>query len=121
MLALTDGELVQMRTEVDLTLPGTAIIQTRTTGADGQGGYIQTYAASATVDARLSPEGLRGMEGEMAGRVAEVSPWILTLPAETSITETARVVYNSVTFEVVEVMSRTPWELSKRVRLMEVD
>jgi hypothetical protein len=32
-----------------------------------------------------------------------------------------RVVYNSVTYEVVEVLTRTPWELSRRVRLMEVD
>lgn len=121
MLELSNRELVEMRGEVDLTLPGTAVIHTRTTATDGQGGYIQTYAASSTVDARLSPEGLRGAEGELAGRVAEVSPWILTLPAETSVVETSRVVFNSQTFEVTEVLSRTPWELSKRVRLMEVD
>ena len=121
MLELTSGELRQMRTELGYTLPGTAVIQTRTLTADGQGGQVQTYAAASTVDARLSPESLRGMEGELAGRIAEVSPWILTVAAETAITEADRGVYNTVTYEVSEVPTRTPWELSRRVRLQEVD
>jgi head-tail adaptor len=110
-----------MRGELNDTLPGTAVIHSRTTTADGQGGYTQTFAASATVDARLSPEALRGGELAAGGRLAEVSPWILTVAAETSLDETMRVVYNSATYEVVEVLTRTPWELSRRVRLTEVD
>ena len=122
MLKLSTGEILQARTELEQTLPGTAILQSRTTVADGQGGYTQTFAAASTVVCRLSPTEMQGSEGELAGRVAEVSSWMLTLPAETAIDETYRVQYSGgATFEVVEVMTRTPWELSRRVRLMEVD
>ena len=121
MLELTSGELVAMRSELGLTLPGTAVIHSRTLTSDSQGGYTQTYAAASTVDARLSPEGLRGNEGQFAGRVAEVSPWILTVPYTTTINEGNRVVYASDTYEVSEVLTRVPWDLCIRARLMEVD
>lgn len=121
MIALSPGELVTMRGELNATLPGTAIIQSRTAAADGQGGQTWVYSGSGTVMARLSPEMLRGSEGEAAGRIMELSPWILTLPAHTAITETDRVVYDGVTYEVSEVMTRVPWEISRRVRLEEVD
>ena len=118
---LTAAELARMRDTLELSLPGTAVIQTRTTVGDSQGGYTQTYAAASTVDARLSPEALRGFEGELAGRVAEVSPWLLTVPSTTTVGETDRVVYDSVTYEVTEVLTRVPWDLCVRARLTEVD
>lgn len=110
-----------MRHTADTYLAGTAVIHTATKTADGQGGYTWTYAASGTVDARLSPEQLRGGENAVGSRVAEVAPWILTVPASTSIDEDDRVVYNGVTYEVSEVLTWVPWEISRRVRLMEVD
>ena len=120
-LPLSTAELVQMRHTADAYLPGTAVIHTATKAGDGQGGYTWTYAATGTVDARLSPEMLRGDEATVGSRVAEVSPWILTVPNGTSIDEDDRVVYNTVTYEVSEVLRWTPWEISRRVRLTEVD
>lgn len=120
-LPLSTAELVQMRHTADSYLAGTAVIHTATKTSDGQGGYTWTYAATGTVDARLSPEMLRGAEAITGSRVAEVSPWILTVPASTSIDEDDRVVYNAVTYEVSEVLTWTPWEISRRVRLTEVD
>lgn len=121
MLPLTDAELVQMRQVANVALPGTAIIQSATKASDGQGGYTWTYADSGTVAARLAFETLRGTEGIVGSRIAETSPWILTLPAATTIGEDSRVVFDSVTYEVVEVLTWSPWEVSRRVRLMEVD
>lgn len=121
-LPLSTAELVQMRHTADTYLAGTAVIHTATKTADGQGGYTWTYAATGTVDARLSPEDQRsGGEPIVGSRVAEVAPWILTVPASTSIDEDDRVVYNTVTYEVSEVLTCIPWEISRRVRLMEVD
>lgn len=120
-LPLSTGELVQMRHTADTYLAGTAVIHTATKTSDGQGGYTWAYAASGTVAARLSPEVLRGDEVVVGGRLAEVSPWILTVPAATSIDEDDRVVYNSITYEVSEVLTGIPWEISRRVRLVEVD
>lgn len=120
-LPLSTAELVQMRHTADAYLAGTAVIHTATKASDGQGGYAWTYAATGTVAARLSPEMLRGGEASVGSRVAEVSPWILTVPASTSIDEDDRVVYATVTYEVSEVMTWAPWEISRRARLMEVD
>lgn len=121
MLPLSAGELVKMRAELEQSLPGTAVIHTATRASDLQGGQSWTYAASGTVDARLSPESLRGGEQITGSRTAEVSPWILTVPQATTIDEDDRVVYNGVTYEVSEVLTRIPWEISRRVRLIEVD
>ena len=121
MLPLASGELVKMRGELDQTLPGTAVIHTATRTADGQGGQTWAYAATGTVDARLSPEGNRGGEPIVGSRTAEVSPWILTVPQATAIDEDDRVVYDSVTYEVSEVLTRVPWEISRRVRVVEVN
>lgn len=121
MLPLTDGELASMRTDLNVSLPGTAVISTPSRVADGQGGFTETFIASGTVSARLSPGGTQGDEGEMAGRIAESSGWILTLPYHTTVTEVDRVTYDSVTYEVAEVLTRKPWEISRRVRLKESD
>ena len=121
MIPLSAGELAQMRADLDVSLPGTAIIQTAAKVHDGQGGYDWTYTASGTVSARLSPEQLRGGEAIVGERIAEVQSWILTLPAHTTIDEDDRVLFDAVVYEVSEVLTRVPWEISRRVRLMEID
>lgn len=120
MLALTTGELTQMRTTIRTILPGSAIVHTATEAGDGSGGVIQTFAAAGTYAARLMPEALRGDELNRGAAMREVSPWILTLPRATTIDEKDQVVYSGVTYEVIEVLDRHEWELSRRVRLMEV-
>lgn len=107
-----------MRHAVETYLPGTAVISTATRSSDSQGGQFWTYAASGTVDARLSPA--TGGEAELASRVSERNVYILTLPFETAIDADDRVAYDSVTYEVVHVRDRTPWELSRRVWVVEV-
>lgn len=84
------------------------------------GGQTWTYTASGTVSARLAfVKG--GSEVELGGRVAEVSGLVLTVPAGTSIDEDDRVTYDSVTYEVDEVLTRVPEEIARRVRVREVD
>ena len=118
-LPLSTAELTQMRHTVEAYLAGTAVIHTATRASDGQGGQSWTYAASGTVDARLSP--LQGDEVQLAERIAEVNAQILTVPQATSIDADDRVVYDSVTYEVKHVATRVPWELSRRVFVVEVD
>lgn len=119
-LPLTAGELTSMRTSLNSFLAGTAILLSPARVSDGQGGQTLTHTAAGTVDARLAPAE-RGNERELAGRLAEVSSWILTLPAHTTINEDWRVTYDSVTYEVDEVLTRVPEELGRRVRLREID
>lgn len=119
-LPLSGAELVLMRGELNVSLPGTAVLQSKTAAADGQGGQVWTYAAAGTVDARLSPLGKGSPEVEMAARLGVVDPYVLTVASETSIDETYRVVYNSLTYEVRAVMPRVPWEISRRCLVDEV-
>lgn len=107
-----------MRHTVEAYLPGTAVISTATRTSDSQGGQTWTYAAASTVDARLSP--LFGGEAELASRISERNVHVLTIPYETSIDADDRVAYDSVTYEVINVRDRTPWELSRRCWVVEV-
>ncbi|MCR4340772.1 MAG: head-tail adaptor protein [Gemmatimonadaceae bacterium] len=121
-LPLSAADLALMRdTVADVTLAGTAVILTATKASDSQGGYAWTYAASGTADCHMSPEALRGDEAPVGGRLAEKSPWILTVPHDTTIDEDDRVTVESVTYEIIEVLSPRTWQLAKRVRCMEVD
>ena len=117
-LPLATSELTQMRHTVEAYLPGTAVLHTATRASDSQGGQTWTYAASSTVDARLSP--VTGGEAEVAARISERNAYTLTIPWETSIDADDRAVYDSVTYEVIHVRDRTPWELSRRVFVVEV-
>lgn len=107
-----------MRHTVNTYLAGTALLYSPTRSSDSQGGQTWTYAVFGTVDARLSP--LSGGEAEVASRISERNAYVLTIPFETSIDADDRVVYDSVTYEVLEVRDRTPWELSRRVFVVEV-
>ena len=121
-LPLSSVELVQMRDELNLSLPGTAVLHSKTATADGQGGQAWTYAAAGTVDARLSPlnNSSRSAEVALASRLGIVDPYVLTVASETTIDETYRAVFNSVTYEVRAVMPRVPWEISRRCLVAEV-
>lgn len=109
-----------MRSTVSTYLAGTAVIQSYSSTADGSGGYTDAYTASATVSARIAPLH-DGAEQLLAGRVAEVQRYMLTVPFGTSMDERDQVVFNSVTYEVIEVESRIPWHLDRRVTVAVVD
>jgi head-tail adaptor len=116
-VGLTPWEIHTARETSDAFLPGTAIIQTKTKTSDGQGGETWAYAASGTVDARLAAENTQPRSGEIASRSATATSWVLTIPAATTITNTDRVVFDSITYEVLSIMTRTPEEIARRVRL----
>ena len=110
-----------MRQTLQSHLPGTAVIHTATDTTDGQGGYTQAFAAASTVAARLAPT--KGDERIMAGRLAEVQQYTLTVPDTTTVAAANRVVYGGVTYEVASVMAdvRAPWDLCIRALVTRVD
>jgi hypothetical protein len=121
-LPLSTGDIASCRHVADAFLPGTAVILTQGMTSDGQGGYVDAYNASGTVAARLASERLRGdVESSAGGRLAEVGSWVLTVPAGTTVGETDRVRFDSIVYEVSEVLTRVPEEISRRVRLKEID
>ena len=97
-VGLTPWEIHTARETSDAFLPGTAVIQSKTSTPDGQGGQTWAYTASGTVDARLAADNTQPQAGEIASRTATSTSWVLTIPAATTITNTDRVVFDSVTY-----------------------
>jgi head-tail adaptor len=118
---LTSGDLVRMRSVLDDTvLPGTAIVYSRTRVADGMGGNTVTYTASGTVSARLDYLGEQE-EADVRGNVTSTNAYVLTVPNTTTVVDTGRVEFDSVTYEVRAVLVADPWDLCQRVELARVD
>ena len=120
MAILSDTEIDAMRSVAEATLGGTAIIQTQTLSSDGGGGGTATWTPSGTVACRLvanTPP--RDAEPMTGGRITPDADWIVTLPAETSITTERRIVTHGKTLEVAAVSDRT-FEITQRVFANEV-
>ncbi len=121
---LTERELNEMRATARSVLPSQAVILSPTRASDGQGGYTLTFLPVGTAIARLASDTNRGSnngETTVGDRLAEVTSWILTLPHDQQVDAKDRVTYEGRTFEVAEVLSWRPWEISKRARCIEVD
>lgn len=102
-------------------LPGTAVLQARTLASDGQGGRSASWAAYGTVDAFLSYVGVQDGEESLAERSASIKSAMVTLPAGTTVNQSDRIVYDSATWEVTEVLYSAPREIAVRVRVELVD
>ncbi len=98
---------------------GTAIVQTRADVSDSQGGFTTTWAASGTALCRVSPAG-QGREAVVAAKLTTISPWVVTLPVNTTVSAANRVVVGTRTFEVNAVMAPMSWEVTRRVICSEV-
>ena len=107
-----------MRDVAEQTLDGTAVIQARTYSSDGGGGGTSTWSASGTVACHISP--ITADEREIAERIAADAEWIVTLPAETSITTANRVVIASTTYNVEACRAPRTWEITRRAEVREV-
>lgn len=118
---LTDGEIAWMREELELAMPDEAIILTATDTSDGQGGNTQGWTAAGTVPCRLSPRVTQmGQEPGFGDRQAAVADWIVTLPAETALTEEQRLQVDTTVYDVTRVRAPRSWELSCRADLTKI-
>jgi len=119
MTGLTAAELSTMRSTINELLPDTCNILTPTNVNDGQGGITTTWGtASASVACRLDKRS--GQEQITGGAIRPYTEWMLTLPYDTTITSTQRVVVGSSTFNVISVDGDKSWEASIRVILEKV-
>lgn len=118
MSLLSSGDLAAMRGVLAESLPETAVIQTRSYTSDGGGGGTLAYTAGGTVDARIAP--LSGSEETIGERLSPNAQWVVTLPANTTVSEDSRIVISGTTYEVEAVRGPRSYELSRRVEVSEV-
>ena len=120
MALLPDAEIDQMRETAEGAMPGTAVIQSRTYQSDGGGGGTTVWTPSGTAACAIAPIlSLGGDENLTGGRITPNSDWIITLPAETSISAEHRVVTGGRTFEVTALRAPRTYELTRRVEANE--
>lgn len=118
MTLLTAADITNMRTVLDQSLPGTAVIYARSYTSDGGGGGTIGFTVSGTVSARIAP--LTASEEVAGDRLAPEANWLLTLPANTSITADSQVVMGGGTFAVEAVHGPRSFEVSRRVEVSKV-
>ena len=112
---LTDDELASMRSTLNDSLPGTAIVQTSSWVSDGGGGGTTSWVAAGTYECRVTPTG--GLEQDRGDRVQPESEFIFTLPANTAVNEDAQIVYSGGTYDVVAIPHPRSYEISRRVQV----
>jgi head-tail adaptor len=118
---LTTADLTAMRTALEASLPDTATISRLTRTADGAGGYTEAWATTGSaVACRVSPTGSQAAERQVAAKLAAVAPWTVTLPAETDVTTSDRILTGGRTLQVEAVMAPRSWEVSRRVMCQEI-
>lgn len=114
-MVLTAGELTQARADLTATLPATCDI-VRVVRANSEGGWTETPSTVATVACRLSAVSVR--ERIAGGRIAAEASHVVTLTALTDVRQEDRIVTGGLTFEVVEMHSRSE-ELVRRIYVRE--
>lgn len=117
---VTTAELAAMRATLTETLPLTAVIQRVTRTSDGMGGGSAAWNAAGTAQCRVGPGGTQPEEKLIADRLAGVTAWTVTLPAETDVAAADRIIVGSRTFEVEGVLAPRSWEIGRRVVCREV-
>ena len=110
--------LAGMRETLNDSLPGTAIVQTRTWVSDGGGGGTTSWVAAGTYDCRIAPTGgADNVDKEIGDRLHPETEFVITLPASFEADTEDRVVTAGGTFEVIGVTEPRTWEISSRLQV----
>ena len=116
---LTDDELASMRSTLNDSLPGTAIVQTSTWVSDGGGGGTISWVASGTFDCRISPTS--GKQEEFGDRLQPEGEYIVTLPSDAQVSVDEQMAIENRVFTVINAGTPRSWPLSQRVVVRELD
>ena len=118
-MLLTDDDLNIMRDAIGGLLPALCDILTVTHTSDGQGGAVDTWGtAVAGVSCRL--DWRRGDEQVFGNRLFPYTGWILSIPFDTTISETQRVQLGGIVYNVSMVDNNKSWNAVLRCALEEV-
>ena len=112
---IDSGELASLRTDLEQSLPGTAVIETKQGSSNAGGGATATWVPTGTVPCRLSPLIRQGLEDEVANRLQPESRWTITVPALTDVDEKDRFLIAGEVYNVTRVKGFMDYEVSRRV------
>ncbi len=112
---LSTANLTWMQATQQQAMPGTVVIERYTSSADGMGGETETWAAVGTAIGRIYPHVSRGMNEAVGGaQIMSVTNWNATLPIGTDVVAQDRLLYQSRTWEVLQVNNDEMWQTAVR-------
>lgn len=121
-MSLSAAEVSSMRAEADNFLPDTCTVQFATIGQDAMGGPAVTYPSEATgVACRMDEPKTGAAETAVDLAVGSVVSRIMHLKYDQAISAKDRVVYNSLTYEVIEVLEAASWLITRRIIVTRVE
>ena len=119
VMTLSTLELTQLRAEAEDYLPDTCTLQTVTRTSDGMGSWTETYSNTYTsIPCRVWQQ--TGGERDVAGRMSEVTRWVLNVPYDQTIDATMRVVHDGKTYQVNDINDTGSEHLQRRARLTRI-
>jgi hypothetical protein len=119
-MALTNGELADMRAAIQQLLPDTCNLLSPTHSPDGMGGEATAWGTVGTALAcRLDVS--MGREVLAGGAVRHFVSYMLSLPYDTTVEPTYRVEAGSSTFAVKSVNLEQSWSAVRRVELERIE
>jgi head-tail adaptor len=99
---LPTAELNRLRDDLEAyVLPDTCVIHSLTQASDGQGSFIDTWAAAGTVPCRL--DNGSGQKANVAQSIRPFSGWVLTVAHDADLTTDNRVVHSGETYTVISI------------------
>lgn len=120
-MTVTDVELAGMRATLNASLPDTVQVSRATRTPDGGGGQSQVWATIATVPCRLTDQSpAPPQEIDIGARPGSIIRWTITMPAETDVLVTDRLLVGSRTFEVRGVDRARTWAIAVIAHCSEV-
>lgn len=118
---LSAAQLARMREQVEMMLPGTAVIQARSLSSDGAGGQTESWTARGTVACRVDPVP-RAMQLDDAGQAEALRvEYQITLGWDVTIEPTDRIVTGGETYEIRQFQAEHSWNVSKRVKVSRIE
>lgn len=123
-MSLTDADLAAARVPFMDWLDATARIHRYSSASDGGGGYTAVWTPDAdTLPARVAPLGMGGSGGgertPAGDRTDDQGTVVITLPAETALTDADRIDVDGTMYEITNIRLRSR-ELSRRVEARQV-
>ena len=116
---LSTGDLAYMRAQVALLMPDTCSILSGTATSDNMGGYSTAWGTTyAGVSCRLDHR--RGQKTLTGGALYAFSQDVLTVPYDTTINTSNRIVHDVVTYTISEIDADKSWPVCIRCSLERV-
>jgi len=126
-IGLTTAELSGIRADISDLMPDTCTIQKVTYTVDAIGAPARSYSTRASgVACRLDPVDSITLTGKevvsaIKNYILTEGMYVFTLPHDTVINESDRVIHNAITYEVVHVDDSKSWDASTRCVLKTIE